>query len=66
MRSLRAKGIVVVLIPSLALLGAAAALLFAQRHASSREAAVNQTVHVRQVHQRVLGRIVDAETGVRG
>jgi PAS domain S-box-containing protein len=63
---LRATIVAVVLVPTLGMLGGALALLAVGRASTSAERSVAHHTNVQASLQRVLGLLVDAETGVRG
>ena len=63
---LRAKGLVVVAIPLVALLVAALSSSLVRRQADDADAWVAHTLEVRGELQRTTTLLVDAETGVRG
>jgi PAS domain S-box-containing protein len=63
---LRTRTVAVVLIPTLAMVGGALALLFVQHASGATDRAVAHHSEVEASVQRVLALLVDAETGVRG
>jgi PAS domain S-box-containing protein len=64
--SLRLKGVLVVALPAVALVGATTALFVVERQVAHRDAVVARTVGIDRAAQDVLQLLTDAETGVRG
>jgi PAS domain S-box-containing protein len=65
-RSLRTKGLAVVVIPALALVAASVAVLVVDSKARATDREVAHATDVRVELQRILTLLVDGETGVRG